>query len=137
MQGQRWLQHGNTHVSHSDGPGTYLYVRVTGKIMQAGASPSYLVTPGTRISICRHPSSRASKARIRKGTVLPKNWKRNAPNGGPIRTPRASPLRATPIAFPLSLLSVYRSANMPIPARNLKLYLKYLLHIKCHPTGNA
>ena len=49
-----------------------------------GASPSYLVTPGTRFSICRHPSSRASKARIRKGTVLPKNWKRNSPNGGPI-----------------------------------------------------
>ena len=51
-------------------------------------------------------SDRARKARIRKGAVLPQNWKRKAPKGGPIKTPKARPPKAIPMAWPLSLSSV-------------------------------
>ncbi|CAG0882435.1 unnamed protein product [Cyprideis torosa] len=64
------------------------------------------------------PSPNARTARIKKGAVFPTNSYMNPPKGGPMRTPRASPPRAIPIAFPRSLSSGYRSANIPIPARS-------------------
>ena len=85
------------------------------RAFRLGAASSVLITSGWRINICRQPSSRARKARMRKGAVLPTNWYMKPPNGGPIRTPRASPPSAIPMAFPLSLSSVYLSASIPMP----------------------
>ena len=61
------------------------------------------------------PSPRANAESTKNGADFPIYSYIAPPNGGPMRTPRANPPSAIPIALPRSLSSWYLSANIPIP----------------------